>query len=267
MNLISQFSFKQTISTLAISTLIVASGAFVVNALTAQPAFAQADNGQGKGGSDNQGGSGNQGGSNSKGGPDNQGGTDSPGSGKPNWADADLVDMGRLNILKARDDVLNHAVFEESNANFSLYELQAEDGDAVDNDGDFVETLVDLAQIVDSPVANMGLLKSYWEEYAETGTYDGYLDYAWTSHEDGETTIIEGEIALDPYSFIDFSAITIGIAIDKTVVPTEEIVNSLATVVWGKESSTNEWPDEFDAALIAAAAAAVQEQVVIVHDQ
>lgn len=251
MNALTRITFKQTASAIAIAALVSASAGFVFSAMTAQPALAAEGDGGGQGATAGQGG--NAGGAGGGGAGDGK-----QGAGKPNWADADLVDMGRLNILKVSEDVLHHAVFEASNEDYSMYELTS---------GDFVATLTDLDQIVDSPVANMGLLNAYWGEYADTGTYDGFIDYAWESHEDGGTTVIEGVIALDPASFTDFSAIAIGIAIDKEMVPTVDIVESLATVVWGKETPDNAWPDDFDAAAIAAAAADVQEQVVYVHDQ
>ncbi|MDG4649714.1 hypothetical protein P6F26_14815 [Roseibacterium sp. SDUM158017] len=170
---------------------------------------------------------------------------------RPNWGGAELTDIGRLNILRADERVLSNSLYNTDLTfdDYSFYNMTAED---------FASSLTSLDQIIDSPVTNMALLDLYWS------TSDFVFSHVIRT-DDGGTEIVTVDLGddIDPASNIDFSAITIGIALDKEMEPSEEIVEAIATIVWGPEEF---WPTWFDAGDIAEGAAVVQDQVVLIHD-
>jgi len=99
---------------------------------------------------------------------------------------------------------------------------------------EFAAALTTLEGLIDSPLQNLALLEDYWTE---------------------NKSPLPG---VSPKSYIDYSGILIGVAIDKTMTPTKEIVLALATIV-GIEM------DEATAQAIADAATTVQDKVVELH--
>jgi hypothetical protein len=198
------------------------------------------------------------------------GGNDSPG----NFAGAELTSIGRMNIIKAPDTVLNHALYEVYLSGFDMtwYTYPA---------STVVANLTTLDPLLDSPTANMALLDSYWS--------DGVVDFAFTPRGDEGTGEVSGELVPNSasLSFTDFSAIAIGVAIGKDEIMLYErdvdgepirdasgdlvltdnaqsIINALATIVWGMD--TSEWDSRYNPLAIAEAAAEVQAKVIEVHD-
>jgi hypothetical protein len=133
-------------------------------------AWAQEGSGEGKGGQggEGQGGQGGQGGEGGQGqggpGVDSEGKGPKAGSGgseggKPVWADSfiDTVELGRLNVARSPDSVLNRA-YDEALATLTdemiaFYNLST---------ADMIETLTfdfDNAAYIDSPLQNLALLK------------------------------------------------------------------------------------------------------------
>ena len=183
-----------------------------------------AGSGQGSG----HGGQGAGKGSEGKGGQGKGAGTGSSG-GKPNWAGQELVDIGRLNVIRSPDMVLDRALTnllaEIGAINLDLYSKSAED---------FAAALTTLEGLIDSPLQNLALLEDYWTE---------------------QKSPLPG---VTPAGYVDYSGILIGVAIDKTMTPTKEIVLALATIVGVKM-------DEEMAQDIADAAIVVQTKVVELH--
>lgn len=147
--------------------------------------------------------------------------------GKPNWAGQELVDIGRMNVIKSPDSVLARAIANleyDPATQAALYSMSA---------SQFAAALLaagNLDALIDSPVANLALLSDYWD----------------------------GKVSLDgvtPASFVDFSGILIGTAADKTSTVTTEQVEALATITGVT----------VDAAAIAAAARTVQDAIVDIH--
>jgi hypothetical protein len=145
---------------------------------------------------------------------------------RPNWAGQELADIGRLNVIKSPLSVLQRSIDNAEEYDSAIYSLSVQD---------FISKLTSLDQIIDSPLTNVAVLREYWSE---------------------------GTVALNdvtPASFVDFSAIVIGIAVDKTTEVTPDIVSALATIV-GIELTDKQISD------IATAADAVRDKVVEVHD-
>ena len=192
--------------------------------------------GGGSGGSGGDGGAGGSGGAAGKGGPsadsDGKGPNASMGGGKdtegkPNWAGKELTDIGRMNVIKSPESVLQCAIDNleyDAATQAALYSMTA---------ADFAAALLaagDLDGLIDSPVANLALLSEYW---------DG-------------TVALEG---VTPASFVDFSGILIGTAADKTSPVTTEQVEALAAITGVT----------VNASAIAAAAKTVQDAIVDIH--
>lgn len=147
--------------------------------------------------------------------------------GKPNWAGKELTDIGRMNVIKSPESVLQRAIDNleyDPATQAALYSMTA---------ADFAAALLaagNLDGLIDSPVANLALLSEYWD----------------------------GTVALDgvtPASFVDFSGILVGTAADKTSPVTTEQVEALAAITGVT----------VDAAAIADAAKTVQEAIVDIH--
>jgi hypothetical protein len=155
-----------------------------------------------------------------------QRGADGGASTRPNWAGQELADIGRLNVIKSPDFVLQQAIRNVEDYQPSIYSKSVPG---------FINSLKSLDQIIDSPVANVAILKQFWTD---------------------------GTVALDgvkPKSDDDFAAILIGTAVEKGTKVTSDIVDALATIV-GKDLTDKQ------TATIATAADDVREKVVEVHD-
>lgn len=147
--------------------------------------------------------------------------------GKPNWAGKELTDIGRMNVIKSPDSVLQRAIANleyDPATQAALYSMTA---------ADFAAALLaagNLDALIDSPVANLALLSDYW---------DGTVALA----------------GVTPASFVDFSGILIGTAADKTSPVTTEQVEALAAITGVT----------VNAAAIADAAKTVQDAIVDIH--
>ena len=273
MKTVKSSAFRKSVSAMAITALVAGSSGFVLDALTSKPAFAQQESGSGQGGGAGEGGGGQGGGGGEGGGGEGGGGGQGGGNDKPgNFSGAEgLTDIGRMNIIKAPDRILNHALYEtyNSGADLTWYSFPAE----------YVATYLDtLDHLLDSPTVNMALLDSYWS--------DGIIDFTFTPPGDEGTGEVSEVLLSSVESFTDFSAIVIGVAIGKDEIKLYEeddlgfplydggelvladdataIIDTLATIVWGKD--TDDWSDEYNAQAIAEAAADVQLKVITVHD-
>ncbi len=157
-------------------------------------------------------------------------GAGASGQGKPNWAGQELIDIGRLNVVRSPDMVLDRALKNllaeiGTITQIDLYSLSAEE---------FAAALTTLDGLIDSPLQNLALLDEYW--------IDG-------------TTSLPG---VTPDDYVEYSGILIGVAIDKTMTPTKEIVLALATII-GEEMTEDMAQDIADAATV------VQTKVVELH--
>ena len=128
------------------------------------------------------------------------------GQGKPKWAGQELVDIGRLNVIRSPDLVLDRALanlLAELSVVTKLdnYEMTAEE---------FAAALTDLEGIINSPLQNLSLVEKLWT--------DG-------------TDAVETDLGITIDDPEQFAGILIGVAIDKTMEPTPEIVAAVATIV------------------------------------
>lgn len=128
--------------------------------------------------------------------------------GKPSWAQEGIpeVELGRLNVIRSPDHVLERALAEVI-TNFdpatmeALYEMSAA------SFASYVEANWDTITIIDSPLENLAVLENYWK------TGDASLP------------------GVSPASTIDYAAILIGAASDKNVPISSETVEALATII------------------------------------
>jgi hypothetical protein len=162
--------------------------------------------GQGSGGQGPRAGSGEPDDSDGKG---PQAGKPAEGSGgKPAWAQEGIpeVELGRLNVARSPDHVLERALNEVLNnfdpaASASLYGMTAAQFAA------YVEANWDTVTIIDSPLENLALLDEFWN----TGS-----------------TSLPG---VTPASTADLSGILLGAASDKNVPVSTDTVSALATIM------------------------------------
>ena len=240
--------------------------------LGASAAAAGEGKGQGKGGAGKAGGSGGTGGPQYKGGksgtattpsvtstsdsgdedsdkrgPKYMGGENSnkPGDGdvrggKPAWAQEgipDGVELGRLNVARAPDHVLERQYLEALNtwvaAMSALYKLSAEDA------AKLLETQYDSVLRFDSPLMNLALYKDI---------------------------VLDGTSGLEPLllpdtkaSNLDLAAIFLGSASDKTVAITVETVKAINLILDLNMTDA-------DAAVVATKAEDVREAIFVGHD-
>lgn len=135
-----------------------------------------------------------------------QGGQGSDG-GKPAWAQEGIpeVELGRLNVIRSPDRVLDRALAEViktyNPAMEPYYELSAAAF------ADQAESSWDNITIVDSPLQNLALLRELW------------------------TTSKTSLPGVDPASIIELSAIFLGVASDKTVAVSDDTVRALAIIM------------------------------------
>jgi hypothetical protein len=178
-------------------------------------------------------------------------GTGSQG-GKPVWAqeglpknaDGSEVELGRLNVARAPGKLLDKQLIE---ALSSLAVIVAESGSSIYTVGSLDAAIALIKQDaarVDSPLANLALLKDFLTD----GVLDG--NYVKT---DGTTN----EVLNPTMSDADFVSILLGSAADKTVTITAGTVGAMETILG---------LDLGDDATIAASADAVRSAILEAHD-
>jgi hypothetical protein len=186
----------------------------------------QGSGGQGSGSGQGSGGKGS-GQSEGKGKSDDKGGNSA--RGKPSWAGKELVDIGRLNVARSPDMVLDLAL-----ANLLLeYEAAVLSGIYSGTLESFIANL-DLEKMIDSPLQNLAVLRDYWVD---------------------DVVSLPGVTAS---SYIDFSAMLIGAAADKNITITSDMIGALATIF-----DVN--MDEATAQAIADKADDLREAIVTIH--
>ena len=210
------------ISALAVAAALTVSVPIAFPMETGGVAFAQ-QSGQGGGGQGGGGGNGNggQGSGGSGGSGSGQGGPgdDSEGKGpragsagdstggKPVWAQEGIpeVELGRLNVARSPDRILEKAVEEEvsnlTDEKIAFYSLSLEDMITA------LSTDFDNVSMIDSPVANLGLLKDVM---------------------DGTSVLTAEGVVNDPEVL---AAVFLGSASDKTVEITTDTADAVATIL------------------------------------
>ena len=208
------------ISALAIAAALTVSLPIAFPTETGGVAFAQQGGGSGQGGGGGNGnggqGAGGSGGSGSgQGGPgeDSEGKGPRAGSagastgGKPVWAQEGIpeVELGRLNVARSPDRILEKAVAEEvsnlTDEKIAFYSLSLEDMVTV------LSTDFDNVSMIDFPVANLGLLKDVM---------------------DGTSVLTAEGVVNDPEVL---AAVFLGSASDKTVEITTDTADAVATIL------------------------------------